>query len=178
MEPLRLVFVEGATPQKWIRIWRERMRAPIEFELVDEATQQDSIRAGTADLGLVRLPIDRTGMHCIPLYEETAVVALPRDHPGAEFDALTLTDLAGESTIDTTNLSWEDVIEVVASGAGIASMPQSIARLHHRRDVVAVPLTDVPPTTIGLAWLEEHQSENIDAFIGIVRGRTANSSRG
>jgi hypothetical protein len=35
----------------------------------------------------------------------------------------------------------------------------------------------VDPTEIALAWLVDNPNELIEEFIGIVRGRTANSSR-
>ena len=42
----------------------------------------------------------------------------------------------------------------------------------------AAPVTDLPPTTVGLAWLVESDDERIQDWVGIVRGRTARSSRG
>ena len=33
-----------------------------------------------ADAVLLRLPIDRTGLHAIPLYTETTVLVMPKDH--------------------------------------------------------------------------------------------------
>jgi hypothetical protein len=56
-------------------------------------------------------------------------------------------------------------------------VPQSVARSHSRRDLVYRPVTDAEPTTIALAWLVDNPNELIEEFIGIVRGRTANSSR-
>jgi hypothetical protein len=54
----------------------------------------------------------------------------------------------------------------------------SIARLHHRKDVTYRVVTDLPPTTVGLAWLVENDDPWVQRFIGIVRGRTERSSRG
>jgi hypothetical protein len=54
----------------------------------------------------------------------------------------------------------------------------SLARLHHRKDVVAVRVTGVPTTKVGLTWRVDDEDERVQAFIGVVRGRTANSSRG
>lgn len=56
-------------------------------------------------------------------------------------------------------------------------VPMSIARTHSRRDLVYRPVTDAPSTTVGLAWLKENDSPSIGEFVGIVRGRTENSSR-
>jgi hypothetical protein len=39
-------------------------------------------------------------------------------------------------------------------------------------------VADLPPTKIGLAWLVDSDDPRVQAFIGIVRGRTERSSRG
>jgi hypothetical protein len=44
--------------------------------------------------------------------------------------------------------------------------------------VVHVPVSGVPTSSVGLAWLRDADDERIEMFIGVVRGRTANSSRG
>ena len=54
----------------------------------------------------------------------------------------------------------------------------SVARLHHRKDTAYRPVTDLPPTKVGLAWLVDNDDARVQAFIGIVRGRTERSSRG
>jgi DNA-binding transcriptional LysR family regulator len=64
-----------------------------------------------------------------------------------------------------------------ASGAGVVIMPMSVARAHHRKDAVQRPVTDLPPTKVGLAWLIDNEDPLVQTFIGIVRGRTARSSR-
>jgi hypothetical protein len=53
----------------------------------------------------------------------------------------------------------------------------SLARLHHRKDVEYRPLADVPGSPVVLAWLRERDAEDVQAFVGITRGRTARSSR-
>ena len=74
-------------------------------------------------------------------------------------------------------MSVRDAVEVVASGTGVLIVPMSIARLHHRKDTVYRPVTDLPPTTIGLAWLTSNEDDRVQTFIGIVRGRSERSSR-
>ena len=62
-------------------------------------------------------------------------------------------------------------------GVDLVHGPPSIARSQSRLDFVYRLLTDAPHTTVGLAWLVDNPHELIEEFIGIVRGRTANSSR-
>nr|WP_216653823.1 LysR family substrate-binding domain-containing protein [Nocardioides sp. zg-DK7169] len=188
----RVGFVTGATPDKWARAWRERSRVPLELVPVEEDEQEAGLRDGSLDMCLVRLPIDREGLHCIPLYEEVPVVVAGHEHFVAAADEVSLADLEEEQLVlphrsgwtpSAAQLEWpamglRDAVEVVASGTGIVLVPMSIARLHHRKDVIRRPVTDLPPTTVGLAWLIDNEDPRVQTFIGIVRGRTARSSRG
>ncbi len=155
--------------------------------------QEDVLLDASADVCFVRLPVDRTRFHCIPLYRELPVVVVPLDHVVTAYDEVDLTDLAQEQLVlgdvpdwndvttveqlDFPDMSVKEAIEVVASGTGIVIVPLSVARLHHRKDVEHRPVHGVAETQIGLAWLLENDDPRIQTFIGIVRGRTENSSR-
>jgi DNA-binding transcriptional LysR family regulator len=171
-----LVFVPGVTPSKWVGVWKERMpRVHIEVRPTSPAGGLQSLVAGEAHVALLRLPFDETGLSVIPLYSEAAVVVAPKDHPIAAFESLTLADLAGETLLEG---EWADIVELAAANVGVGVMPQSIARLHARKDVVARVVVDAPGTRIALAWVTERTTPLVEEFVGIVRGRTANSSRG
>jgi DNA-binding transcriptional LysR family regulator len=191
-EALRLGFVTGATPDKWARTWRRRRREPLELVPLEQREQTDGLRDGSLDLALVRLPVDRDGLHLIPLYDEQAVVVVGKDHLVTVAEEVTTHDLADEQLVlphasgwtpqalqlDYPPMSVREAVEVVAGGTGILIVPMSVARLHHRRDVTFRPVTDLPATKVGLAWLVENDDPRIQDFIGIVRGRTERSSRG
>ena len=69
--PFVLGAIPGATPGKWIDAWQERMpRNPLELRALDVAEQRDALISGGVDAALVRLPIDRSDLHVIPLYDE------------------------------------------------------------------------------------------------------------
>lgn len=172
----RIGFVTGATPDKWARTWGERSRERLELVAVTEAEQLDGVRDGTLSMALVRLPVDREGLHLIPLYEEVAVAVLGVDHTLTLLDEVTTEDLAEEHQ-DRGELPLADVVATVAAGTGVLVTPMSVARLHHRKDVTYRPVVDLPPTTIGLTWRVDDEDERVQTFIGIVRGRTARSSR-
>ncbi|WP_244928237.1 LysR substrate-binding domain-containing protein [Nocardioides sp. W7] len=190
--PFRVGFVTGATPDKWARTWRDRSRIPLELVPVEQHEQEDGLRAGSLDACLVRLPVDREGLHLIPLYDEVAVVVAGSEHlVAAADDGVTLADLADEQLVlphesgwvpaaeqlDWPPMSVRDAVEVVASGTGIVLLPMSIARLHHRKDVVTRPVTDLPATKVGLSWLVDNEDPRVQTFIGVVRGRSERSSR-
>lgn len=192
----RLAYVPGATPAKWVRIWNERLPdTPLTLVPVAAADVADTLRGGEADAGLVRLPVDRTFFSAIPLYTETTVVLVPKDHVVAAVEEVTLADLADEIVQHPLDdvMGWErppgqaaferpattaDAVELVAAGVGLLVVPQSLARLHHRRDLTYRPVTDAPGSDVALAWPEERTTDQVEDFIGIVRGRTVNSSRG
>ena len=173
-----VMFVPGVTPGKWERVWRERMpRQPLELR---PAPPSDALAAlhGPAHMALLRDVPASDDLHVIPLYREQPVVVTARDSALAALDSVVLADLDGLTLAPGSSAGPDAAtIELVASGAFVAVMPQSVARAFSRRDVVARPLLDAPDTGIGLAWLASAQNPLIDVFIGIVRGRTSNSSR-
>jgi DNA-binding transcriptional LysR family regulator len=188
----RLGFVTGATPDKWARLWRERYpREPLELVPLTEDDQEERLRSGSVAMALVRLPVDRDGLHLIPLYDELPVVVAGLEHFVAAGDEVVLADLAGEQLVrphasgwrpDAEQLAWpamseQEAIETVAAGTGVVLVPQSVARLYHRKDVVARPVADLSPTTIGLAWLVDADDERAQRLVGVVRGRGVGSSR-
>lgn len=199
--PFRVGFVAGVTPDKWSRVWAERMpRRRLDLVPLGERDGIALLRSGGLDMCFVRLPVDRAGLHLIPLYDEQPVVLVGTEHPVAAYDEIDVAELADEHLLQEPDdvPTWRDVatevadgtrypvpamglreaVESVAAEAGILVVPMSLARLHHRKDVVAVRVTGVPTTTVGLAWPQDADDDRIQTFIGVVRGRTANSTRG
>jgi DNA-binding transcriptional LysR family regulator len=179
-----------------VRIWNERLpEVPLELVAVPAAEAPDVLREGRADAALVRLPVDRTVFSAIPLYTETTVVVVPKDHVVTAADEVECADLADETVLHPLDdvLDWEappgepaferpattaDGVELVAAGIGLLVVPQSLARLHHRRDLTYRPVVDAPESGVALSWPEDATTDLVEEFIGIVRGRTVNSTRG
>ncbi|MGP4030682.1 LysR family substrate-binding domain-containing protein [Pseudarthrobacter sp. 1C304] len=176
---LRFAYVAGVTPGKWIRRWEERMPdVPLRSFMSDDGAQLTVLRDGSADLSFVRLPVERDGLSVIPLYEEQPVVVAPKGHEIAVFEEVDLADLSQETFLDVAELGGPAMaLQVVASGAGLVILPMSVARHFNVKDTVARKLTGAPTTEIALAWPSDSTDEVIEEFIGIVRGRTAASSR-
>ena len=174
--PFVVGFVVGVTPGKWARVWGERRRwHPLELRPLTQAAVVAGLASGELDAAFLRLPAADESLSAIPLYEEQPVVLAPKDHPIAAFASLSLADLAGETMLEG---DWDETIPLAAANAGVAIVPQSVARAHSRRDLIARPVTDAPATRVFLAWPSARTSPEVEEFIGIVRGRTANSSRG
>lgn len=190
---MRLGFDIGTSPDKWARAWRERRREPLELVPIEGAVAGEAgLRDGSLDMCLVRLPLPSTeGLHLVRLYDEVPVVVVPRDHFVTAAETVTTSDLVDEQLVlphpsgwtpaaaqlAWPAMSWRESIEVVASGGGIAIVPMSVARRYARKDVATRPVSDLDTTTVALAWLVERDDETTQAFVGVVKGRTANSSR-
>lgn len=194
---LRLLVVPGVSPAKWLRVWQDRL-PDVPVTLVHTGAREGAavLLAGDAEAGLVRLPVDRTRLSAIPLYTETTVVVVPADHVLTAVDEVAPADLADEVLLvpEDDVVPWPDrpgrasataapattaeAVELVAAGVGVLVVPQSLARLHHRRDLTYRPVLDAPTSTVALAWPGDRASDLVEELIGIVRGRTVNSSRG
>lgn len=204
---LTVTFVPGVTPGKWIHRWQERMPdVPLVSTPVAVDQQLDAVRAGSADMAFVRLPVDKTGLHVIELYQELSVVVAPKDHPIAAFDELDVSDLADEYLLaDPDDFpAWRDIsteiaagtrkplppmasveeaLDLVEAGLGILILPMSVARLLSRKTLRSRLLHGVPESSVGLAWVDhvqplpDEEEAVIQEFIGVVRGRSAQSSR-
>ena len=179
---------------------------PLMATPVPQVRQLEGIRAGTADMAFVRLPVDSSGLHVIPLYEELSVVVAPKDHPIAAFEELDVAELADEYLLaDPEEFpAWRDIsteiqagtrkplppmgtieeaLDLVEAGLGILILPMSVARHYSRKTLRSRLLHGVPDSGIGLAWpdsqlpLPPEDEAIIQEFIGVVRGRSAHSSR-
>lgn len=165
----------GVTLTKWRTIWERRFpEVALEIVEVPVHDQQRVLADRVVDLCFVRLPVDRDGLHVIPLYDEVPVVWVAKDHPLALFDEVTSADLADENVIETVD---RQTIDLVTQEEAVLRVPMSVARSQSRRDLVYRPVTDAQPTTVALAWRIDNPHASIDEFIGVVRGRTENSSR-
>lgn len=179
MERFRLGGVPGVTPAKWLRVWRERVPdVPAVLVQVDEADPVGALRDGRADAVLARLPIADDDLHVVRLYDELPVAVAAKGHPIVAFETVTAADLAGETTIEQGEMTLAQLLETVATGAGIAIVPMSVARALGGPDIRSRVVTDLPSTTIALVWLQAEDSPLHQELIGIARGRKPGSSRG
>lgn len=190
----RLGAVPGATPGKWIDTWKRRLpHVALELVPIEVSGQREAL--DDLDAALVRLPLDDDTLHVIPLYDEVPVVVASTDSHLLAADELTTADLDGEVVLPLSDdvlgpvdvpgtipprggpLSTADAIATAATGVGIVLVPMSLARLHHRKDADYRVLADGPVSTVALAWPRDRTTPDVETFVGIVRGRTANSSR-
>lgn len=160
------------------------------------------LQEGTADLAYVRSregerPVDPDLFHRVVLYTEVPVVCAARDHwVAAAEESVPWADIAEEPFFRSADMTPGETpdphqphageelaraeriaMEVVASGAGLMILPNSLARALSRKDVVIRTVEDHPGYDVALAWLREKDSDQIQEFIGIARGRKPQSAR-
>lgn len=192
-ERLAIGYVPGVQPDKWLTRWRERNpQAPVSARRVSAPRSDLAAAAGDDGFDLIffreaegapRSAPD--GLLRVPLYTETMAVLAPKDHAITAYDSLTMADLDGErwlDPVDAITATLDEVsaaVDLVASGAGLLVLPMPYARALSRRDVVERTLEGVPATRMGVAWSSRREGDElIDEFVGIVRGRTAATTRG
>jgi DNA-binding transcriptional LysR family regulator len=147
---------------------------------------------GRADVSYIRHPFDRAGLATELLFSEPRVVVLPAEHPLASAPSVLMAELATEQLLQdpaavpewaavaaevrrrrgparTASRTVEEKLELVAVGSGIAILPVSTARFYRRDDVVFVPVADLPPTEVRLAWDASRRSRLVDAFVSTAR---------
>ncbi|MFJ6251820.1 MULTISPECIES: LysR family transcriptional regulator [unclassified Streptomyces] len=114
------------------------------------------------------LPFATDDVVTTPLYEEPRMLVVPRDHPLADRVSVTAEELSGEEvapcafeTADWASYrilgagvplieSYEDKLELVASGRAVAVLPIGDRRSSLRPDLVTVPIKGAPPSQVVL----------------------------
>jgi DNA-binding transcriptional LysR family regulator len=150
--------------------------------------QVDVLHDGRADLSIVRLPIDQSGLKVQPLFEEPRVVIVAGSHRLASRESISIEDLAGDDLLQDPDAvpEWRDIaaqiprperrevrpiysveekLELVAAEAGVAVIPESTASFYRRPDVTIIPIRNIEPNRVSLAWLASQPTDSIRAFV-------------
>ena len=178
---LTIAFATGTEPGKWFRRFEELTGSRLETVPADDPFVLVGKQATAA---LVRLPDERVTdeYHVVRLYEEAAGVAVPKDSVYAEVGEVTRSDLAdeivnfdGQSPID----DLRSALQVVAANVGVAYGPLPLLKNLARKQIKALPLVgEEPATQIALVWRKADDSDAVQDFVGVTKGRTVRSSRG
>ncbi|MEU8638896.1 LysR substrate-binding domain-containing protein [Amycolatopsis sp. NPDC048633] len=188
-----VAFMPGITVTDAVRALSSR-HPDVSVELLRTTwdDQTEVLHDGRADVSVVRLPVDRRGLSLRPLFSEPRVAVLRSDHRLAGKESVLVGDLAGEHLLNDPDAvpEWRDVavelrdgtaprrrgfrsveekLEHVAAGRGIAVIPRSTSEYYTRPDVVHVPVEDLPPNEVCLAWVAARRSPLISSFAEILR---------
>ena len=142
--------------------------------------------------------LDPQQIHLVRLYAEAPVIMVSEDHLLAawleEDGDLGASELADETFWDPRQYAAEPVtdpldapeevaagermaIQLVATGSGYTLLPASVARMFGQKDIRVLPTNVHPGWEVGLAWQKAADSDLIQDFIGVTKGRRPRSSR-
>jgi DNA-binding transcriptional LysR family regulator len=147
----------------------EREPASIPIEVVFDADSARMLREGRADAALLYAPPDEfRGLDSETLLTEAPVAVLPRSHPLARRASLHMADLAGENLHRRPSdpgamTSLGALMHSIALGHKIAVLPR-VLTTPLRDDLAAVPITDVQPVVLVLAWSAHSTSPAVAAL--------------
>jgi DNA-binding transcriptional LysR family regulator len=190
-------FMPGLIVTPIIRLMEERflgLRVDVVRTSWDD--QIEMVYDGRVDASFVRLPVPRRGLTIVPLFTESRVVVLPRDHPMTRQLEVTVADLATLDLIQDPDAvpEWRDAVEKqrptalstdrvklpttrtveekleqVAVGRGIVVLPKSTAMFYTRPDVVHREVIDLADGEVALAFDARRTSPEIAAIVEIAR---------
>jgi DNA-binding transcriptional LysR family regulator len=177
-----LTHLQAAEPQLEIRL-----------RLADYDDPSAGLATATADVALVRRPID--GPYAFEdLFAEARVAVLPGTHPLADRSAVAVEELDAEPVIADPGpdaiwrafytaddvrggppgrgvevASFDEELATVALGRAIAFTSAAAARLYPRPDVSYVPLAGAAPCTVALAWDPERPPTVLPSLLAAAR---------
>lgn len=166
-----LAFAPGLQVSDAVRA-HEGRHPSIEIDVlrVDWWEQDAPLRDGRADVGFLRRPFDDAGLVVASIGSERKVACLPVSHPLARRESLVVADLDAEPVLDTharRTSSVEEKFELIASGHGIAMVPQSVAQLYSRADLVYREVIDATPVETCLAIAADRREPEVREFFAL-----------
>ena len=142
-----------------------------EPELVFTSDQAGALRDGTADVALLCMHSDDlTDLQTTEVAAECPVALLPRDHRLAHRAAVTTGELRQELAYQEQcpPMGLDEILDRVALGR-LVTVVGSVDAHRLTREVIAVPVQDLPMTTLALGWLPQAVRPEIAAFARTVQ---------
>ncbi|MBF0689363.1 MAG: LysR family transcriptional regulator [Cellulomonas sp.] len=133
---MRLLLVPGTSPDRWARVWRERLPDdPLEVVHAGASGAVDAVLRGDVDAAVLRLPpagvetppsglptttpSTATGWAVVPLWTEQTVVVVRKDHVLTVVGEVDVPDLAGETLL----VPGDDVLGWQPPGVEVLDVP-------------------------------------------------------
>lgn len=165
----------------------------VEPKRFDWSEEVDALRDGRVDVAFAWLPADLSGCSHRVVHTEPRMAVLPSDHRLAHRSNLSIMDVKDEPLMvtkrapqrwvdwwavnprpDGSHPRWaavndnaEEMLELTADGVGICFAPKSMSIYYSRPDLVWIPLSDVEPLRVALAWIDNRHPYVTD-FVDIV----------
>ena len=184
---LRLVLKPGGDAGLLSGILAAYSRQPaarrVEILFSGPTDRSEQLRDGRADVGLLYVPFDDLdGLAHETLHTEDRVAILPAGHRLAGWDSVRMADLAGETLPRWTGIPGgggdgagpevADVVQLlhmIVLNRMVAVLPRSLVE-PLQAGLVCVPVADVPPSRLVLAWNEQDRRPLVAAFVAAATG--------
>ena len=204
---LRFGFVVaggGALARRARAVFAERTGATVEPKRFDWGGEAQALRDGLADVAFVWLPADLSGLHSETVATEERLVAVAATHPLVARQQVSIADLRDAPIVWTRKapaewVDWwavnprpdgsapvwgpendnaDEMLEHVATGTAVCIGSASIAEYYRHPDLVWLPITDVEPLRIVLAWPRAPVNPLAGEFVRVVRDLVHADGRG
>ncbi|MFG1927816.1 LysR family transcriptional regulator [Cryptosporangium sp. NPDC048952] len=157
---------------------------PVELLLGGRDEQVPALRDGRADVGIMPMPSDDRGLDCEPLLTGPKLVAVAATDPLAARTSLRLSDLVGRVLPDGTpaekggmdpapsGTRYRDLSQIfnlVEVGGNVWFLPEWVARRFPRPDLTYLPVEDLDPVTLVVAWPSESRSTAVATFVRVAK---------
>lgn len=178
---LKLGYTIGAGLEivpRLLRTYHEREPSTdIETEEFDFTDPSAGLRDNLVNVAVVRPPLGLAGLVSVELATERLVACLPEDHPLAGRDSLSVADVLPEPIVaaPASPGPWRDYwiladyrtgpapvvaeastldaeTHLISRGVGLSITSEAVGRWYKRPGVTFVPILDLPPCSVSLAW--------------------------
>jgi DNA-binding transcriptional LysR family regulator len=162
----------------------------LELRQVTWSDPTGGLAARVTDAAFVWLPLVHPPYRWVTIAREPRLVALPNAHPLAAHESVSISDLLDEPFLALPATSGplrdhflalpergghpvriaaeindtEETYEAVASGIGICLLAAGNAPIFDRGDVTMLPVHDLGPSELVLAWHERHSPPLLETF--------------
>jgi DNA-binding transcriptional LysR family regulator len=203
---LRLGYTIGAGLEivpGLLRTYRERQpEAGIETEEFDFTDPSAGLRDNLVNAAVVRPPLGLAGLVSVELAAERLVACLPDNHSLAGRESLSVADVLPEPIVaaPASPGPWRDYwllteyrsgpapvvaeastldaeMHLVSQGVGLSITSEAVGLWYRRPGVTFVPIVDLPPCSVSLAWWPQHTAlvAELAAVANEVRARIADT---
>jgi DNA-binding transcriptional LysR family regulator len=170
------------------RRWAEA-RPGSALVFVQSNTPTAGLTEGSADVGVLRRPLNDPRLAATLLGTERRYAALPSDDPLARRRSVRLADVAGHTvavdslTGTTTDELWsppmapgatrtvrgvDEWLTLIAAGQAFGITAEATAAQHPRPGVVYRPVRDAPPVPVRLAWWADTPPPHLEQLVQLI----------
>jgi DNA-binding transcriptional LysR family regulator/DNA-binding Xre family transcriptional regulator len=168
----------------------------IDVERIYWSDQPGALLDDHLDISFVHLPMEDNGLDVAHLYSSPRLALLPRSHRLAGRAEIAIGELADDPVVLHSGASplwnaWHNVdprpdgkrprggpaarnleekIAAVGTGRAISFIPATVtSAVRIPPDVIAIPVVDIPPAKVCLAWKADRRSETIRDLVATAR---------